>query len=160
MTRHRFPEGFLWGVATSAQQIEGARRDDGRGDSIWDRFAETPGKIADGSDPGVACDHYHRWREDVDLMQRMGLNAYRFSIAWPRVLPEGRGTVNAAGLGFYDALIDALLEAGLEPLPTLYHWDLPQALQDRGGWSSRDTVAAFAEYATAGARRLGDRVRW
>ncbi|MBK9304398.1 MAG: beta-glucosidase [bacterium] len=160
MTRHRFPEGFLWGVATSAQQIEGARRDDGRGDSIWDRFAETPGKIADGSDPGVACDHYHRWREDVDLMQRMGLNAYRFSIAWPRVLPEGRGTVNAAGLGFYDALIDALLEAGLEPLPTLYHWDLPQALQDRGGWSSRDTVDAFAEYATAVARRLGDRVRW
>ncbi|MBK7704041.1 MAG: family 1 glycosylhydrolase [bacterium] len=158
MTRHRFPEGFLWGVATSAQQIEGARRDDGRGDSIWDRFAETPGKIADGSDPGVACDHYHRWREDVDLMQRMGLNAYRFSIAWPRVLPEGRGTVNAAGLGFYDALIDALLEAGLEPLPTLYHWDLPQALQDRGGWSSRDTVDAFAEYATAVARRLGDRV--
>jgi beta-glucosidase len=154
-----FPEGFLWGVATSAQQIEGAVREGGRGESIWDRFAMTPGRIADGSDASVACDHYHRWREDVALLRWLGVGAYRFSIAWPRVLPAGRGKVNAAGLDFYDGLVDALLEAGIRPFVTLYHWDLPQALQDRGGWRLRDTAAAFADYAAVVSRRLGDRVR-
>ncbi len=159
MAEHRFPEGFLWRAATSALQIEGAVRADGRGESIWDRFAATPGRIADGSDPSVACDHYHRWREDVGLMRWLGLGAYRFSIAWPRVVPAGRGAVNEAGLDFYDALVDGLLEAGIRPFVTLYHWDLPQALQDRGGWGARETVEAFAEYADAVSRRLGDRVR-
>ena len=156
-----FPDGFLWGAATSAQQIEGAARTDGRGESIWDRFAAEPGRIADGSTPAVACDHYHRWRRDLALMRRLGLGAYRFSIAWPRIQPAGRGPANAAGLDFYDALVDGLLEAGIEPFPTLYHWDLPQALQDAGGWPARDTVDAFADYAALVARRLGDRVkRW
>lgn len=153
-----FPDGFLWGAATSAQQIEGARRAGGRGDSIWDAFAAVPGRIADGSDPDTACDHYHRWREDVDLMAWLGLGAYRFSIAWPRIQPEGRGPALAAGLDFYDALVDALLERGIRPFPTLYHWDLPQALQKQGGWPARGTAAAFAEYAALVARRLGDRV--
>ncbi|MBN2170098.1 MAG: beta-glucosidase [Candidatus Krumholzibacteriota bacterium] len=161
MARHRFPDGFVWGVATSAQQIEGGRDAGGRGESIWDRFAATPGKIADGSNPDVACDHYHRWREDVAIMRRLGLGAYRFSIAWPRVLPAGAGTPSAAGLDFYDALVDGLLAAGIEPFPTLYHWDLPQALQDVGGWGERDTARAFADYASLVTRRLGDRVaRW
>ncbi len=154
-----FPAGFSWGAATSAQQIEGGRHEGGRGESIWDRFAAEPGRIADGSDPGVACDHYHRWRDDVRLMQRLGLHAYRFSIAWPRIQPTGRGAANTAGLDFYDGLVDALLEAGIEPFPTLYHWDLPQALQDAGGWAARDTVGAFADYAAAVVDRLGDRVR-
>nr|MBC8424298.1 family 1 glycosylhydrolase [bacterium] len=122
MTRHPFPDGFLWGVATSAQQIEGGRHAGGRGESIWDRFAATPGKISDGSNPDVACDHYHRWREDIDLLSWLGLDAYRFSIAWPRIQPDGDGAPNYAGLDFYDALVDGLLEAGLEPYPTLYHW--------------------------------------
>jgi beta-glucosidase len=159
MSQIIFPEGFLWGAATSAQQIEGGRREGGRGDSIWDRFAAEPGRIADGSSPDIACDHYHRWREDIGLMRRLGLGAYRFSIAWPRILPDGRGAVNRAGLDFYDALVDGLLEAGIQPFPTLYHWDLPQALQDRGGWSNRDTVAAFVDYTVAVTRRLGDRIR-
>ena len=154
-----FPPGFRWGVATSAFQIEGAAEAGGRGESIWDRFAATPGKIEDGSDARVACDHFHRWREDVALMRDLGLNAYRFSIAWPRVLPLGRGAPNAAGLDFYDRLVDALLEAGLAPMATLYHWDLPQALQDRGGWAERDTARAFADYAAVVSARLGDRVR-
>jgi beta-glucosidase len=154
-----FPEGFLWGAATSSQQIEGARHADGRRDSIWDRFAERPGAIEDGSTPDIACDHYHRWREDLALMRWLGLGAYRFSIAWPRVLPAGTGAVNPAGLDFYDALVDGLLEAGIEPFPTLYHWDLPQGLQDRGGWSERDICAAFVDYADVVTRRLGDRVR-
>jgi len=153
-----FPPGFLWGVATSAFQVEGASAADGRGESIWDRFAATPGAIEDGSDGRVACDHYHRWPEDVALMRRMGLNAYRFSIAWPRVQPLGHGAVNAAGLDFYDRLVDGLLEAGLAPMATLYHWDLPQALQDRGGWGARDTASAFVDYAHAVSMRLGDRV--
>jgi beta-glucosidase len=152
------PADFLWGVATSAQQIEGAAGEDGRGESIWDRFASVPGRIADGSDPAVACDHYHRWREDLDLLRRLGVGAYRFSIAWPRVLPDGRGKINPAGLDFYDALVDALLAAGIRPFATLYHWDLPQALQERGGWNTRDTAAAFADYAAVVGRRLGDRV--
>jgi beta-glucosidase len=159
MTAHGFPEGFLWGAATSSQQIEGARDADGRGESIWDRFAGIPGKIADGSNADTACDHYHRWREDIDLMHWMGLHAYRFSIAWPRILPQGHGQVNAAGLDFYDALVDRLLEAEIQPFPTLYHWDLPQALQDRGGWPERSTAAAFAEYSEVVVRRLGDRVK-
>ncbi len=159
MAGTRFPDGFLWGAATSAQQIEGGHALDGRGESIWDRFAATPGHIADGSDARVACDHYRRWREDVALMRWLGINAYRFSIAWPRVIPAGRGPVQAAGLDFYDALVDGLLEAGIRPFVTLYHWDLPQALQDRGGWGERDTVEAFVEYADAVSARLGDRVR-
>jgi beta-glucosidase len=148
----------MWGVATSAHQIEGAFHEDGRGESIWDRLENTPGSIADGSDAGVACDHYHRWSEDIGLMTQLGVNAYRFSIAWPRILPAGRGHVNTAGIDFYDRLVDNLIEAGILPVVTLYHWDLPQALQDRGGWMSRDTASAFAEYAGIVTSLLGDRV--
>jgi beta-glucosidase len=155
-----FPDDFFWGVATSAHQIEGAFHEDGRGESIWDRLEATPGSIADGSDASVACDHYHRWRDDIGLMTRLGVNAYRFSIAWPRILPAGRGTVNAAGLDFYDALVDALLKERIRPLITLYHWDLPQALQDQGGWMSRESVDAFVEYADVVTTRLGDRVKY
>lgn len=158
MAKLGFPDGFVWGAATSAQQIEGGRFEGGRGESIWDRFAATAGRIADGGTPDVACDHYHRWREDLGLMRWLGLDAYRFSIAWPRILPEGRGRVNQAGLDFYEALVDGLLESGIQPFPTLYHWDLPQALQNRGGWASRDTVDAFVDYTSAVVRRLGDRI--
>ncbi|MEP7120891.1 MAG: GH1 family beta-glucosidase [Byssovorax sp.] len=154
-----FPEGFLWGSATSAYQIEGAAREDGRGESIWDRFSATPGKVQDGTSGEVACDHYHRFRDDVRLMKELGLSAYRFSIAWPRVLPSGRGQVNPLGLDFYSRLVDALLEAGIQPFATLFHWDLPQALQDEGGWPSRATAQAFAEYADVVTRALGDRVK-
>jgi len=154
-----FPPDFLWGVATSAQQVEGAADAGGRGESIWDRYAGVPGNIADGSDPRLACDHYRRWREDVGRLSWLGVNAYRFSIAWPRVLPAGEGSVNARGLDFYDALVDALLAAGITPFVTLNHWDLPQALQDRGGWTSRATVDAFEGFTGAVSRRLGDRVR-
>jgi beta-glucosidase len=150
---------FRWGTATAAYQIEGAATEDGRGESIWDRFCATPGKVRNGDTGAVACDFYHRYREDVALMRDLGLDAFRFSIAWPRVLPTGRGRVNEAGLDFYDRLVDALLEAGIEPLATLYHWDLPQALEDRGGWTSRATVDAFAAYTDVVAARLGDRVR-
>jgi len=155
-----FPSDFVWGVATSAYQIEGAHDADGRGPSIWDRFCRVPGAIANNETGDVACDHYHRWAEDVRLLRDLGVKAYRFSIAWPRVLPDGRGQANEAGLAFYARLVDALLAAGIEPYPTLYHWDLPQALQDRGGWPARDTVSAFADYAAAVVRRLGDRVRY
>jgi beta-glucosidase len=158
MANLRFPDGFLWGVATSAQQIEGATTADGRGESIWDRFAATPGKIEDGTRPDVACDHYRRWPEDLEILKSLGLGAYRFSIAWPRVLPEGRGAINRPGLDFYERLVDGLLESGIQPWPTLYHWDLPQALQDQGGWADRSTVDAFAEYASVVVDRLGDRV--
>ena len=158
MSARRFPEGFLFGAATSAQQIEGATLEDGRGESVWDRFAATPGKIEDGSNPSVACDHYHRWRDDLSLLRELGLNAYRFSIGWTRVLPDGRGPVNAPGLDFYDALVDALLEAGIAPFVTLNHWDLPQALDERGGWGARETARRFVEYAEIVAARLGDRV--
>ena len=134
----QFPENFLWGVATASYQIEGAATEDGRGESIWDRFCATPGKVLNGDSGLVACDHYHRYREDVALMRELGVKAYRFSIAWPRILPDGRGQVNPAGLDFYDRLVDTLLDAGIEPFVTLYHWDLPQALQDEiGGWGSR-----------------------
>jgi beta-glucosidase len=153
-----FPEGFIWGAATAAYQIEGAWNEDGKGESIWDRFSHTPGTIAHGDRGDVACDHYHRWREDVALMKEVGLQAYRFSISWPRLLPEGRGRLNAAGLDFYSRLVDGLLEAAIEPFITLYHWDLPQALQDQGGWPARATAEAFVEYADLVTRRLGDRV--
>ncbi len=159
MSRKTFPEEFIWGAATSSQQIEGATGEGGRGESIWDRFAAMSGKIEDGSNPGVACDHFHRWRQDIELMKWLGLDAYRFSIAWPRIIPTGTGQVNAAGLDFYDSLVDGLLEAGIEPFPTLYHWDLPQVLQDKGGWAARDTAEAFVEYSAAVTRRLGDRVK-
>lgn len=157
---YQFPEGFLWGVATSSYQIEGAWNEDGKGPSIWDVFSHTQGKIADGSTGDVACDHYHRWREDVALMKELGIKAYRFSVSWPRVLPQGRGPVNSKGLDFYDRLVDELLKNGIEPFLTLYHWDLPQALQDFGGWVNRDIAKWFADYAAVVARRLGDRVRW
>ncbi len=156
----RFPEGFIWGTATSAYQIEGAWNEDGKGPSVWDTFCHQSGKIYGGHTGDVAADHYHRWPEDVRIMAELGLKAYRFSISWPRVLPEGTGQVNPAGLDFYDRLVDALLERGIEPFVTLYHWDLPQALQDRGGWPNRDMVHYFAEYARVVAQRLGDRVTW
>jgi beta-glucosidase len=152
------PAGFAWGVATSSYQVEGAVAQDGRLPSIWDTFCHTPGKITGGGTGDIACDHYHRWPEDVDLMKRLGVNAYRFSIAWPRVVPSGEGKVNSAGLGFYDRLIDGLLDAGITPYPTLYHWDLPQPLQDRGGWTVRQTAEHFAAYASDVAAALGDRV--
>ena len=155
----RFPKGFVWGAATSAYQIEGAVSEDGRGESIWDRFAATPGKIADGSDGSVACEHYHRYRDDVKLLGWMGLEAYRFSVAWPRVFPNGVGAApNAQGLAFYDRLVDELLAHGVRPCVTLYHWDLPQVLEDRGGWPARDTAKAFIDYPQVVTRKLGDRV--
>ncbi|GGU58162.1 beta-glucosidase [Streptomyces albospinus] len=154
----RFPDGFLWGVSTSAPQIEGAVDEDGRGRSTWDVFAAQAGRIKDGSDARVATDHYHRFREDVALIQELGVGAYRFSVAWPRVVPDGAGAVNGAGLDFYDRLVDALLEAGVAPVPTLFHWDTPQALEEGGGWLRRDTAEHFAAYADAVAARLGDRV--
>jgi beta-glucosidase len=158
---HAFPAGFAWGAATAAYQVEGAAREDGRGESIWDRFTAAPGHVANGDTGLVACDSYHRYPEDVRLMRDLGLNAYRFSIAWPRVVPQGRGAVNAAGLDYYDRLVDELLANGIEPFPTLYHWDLPQALEDEGGWPARGTVEAFTEYVEIVVARLGDRVsRW
>ena len=159
MVLPRFPEGFRWGVSTASYQIEGAVREDGRGQSIWDTFTHQPGRIKNGDTGDVACDHYHRWPEDVALMADLGIDAYRFSIAWPRVQPTGRGTPNVAGLDFYDRLVDGLLEHGIRPLPTLLHWDLPQALQDEGGWMNRDTAYAFADYSAVVAARLGDRVK-
>jgi beta-glucosidase len=153
-----FPDGFSWGVATSAFQIEGAVKEDGRGASIWDSYTHTPGKIRNGDNADVANDHYHRYRDDVRLMQDLGVKNYRFSIAWPRIFPNGVGQPNPKGLDFYHRLVDALLEAGIEPFPTLYHWDLPQALQDKGGWQSRDTAKAFADYAGYIAGQLSDRV--
>jgi len=153
-----FPEGFLWGAATSAYQIEGATSADGRGVSIWDTFCRVPGKVR-GADTGdVATDHYHRWREDVALMRRLGLRSYRFSVAWPRIQPHGQGAVNQAGLDFYRRLVDELLDAGIVPFLTLFHWDLPQSLQDAGGWPARDTAYRFADYARIVFEALGDRV--
>ncbi|HLI50213.1 MAG TPA: GH1 family beta-glucosidase [Thermomicrobiaceae bacterium] len=158
MSEGGFPAGFLWGAATAAYQIEGAVREDGRGPSIWDTFSHIPGRVLHDQNGDIACDHYHRWPEDIALMREIGLSAYRFSIAWPRVQPEGRGQVNRAGIDFYDRLVDGLLEAGIRPFATLYHWDLPQALQDRGGWLARDTAKRFSDYAAIVAQRLGDRV--
>ncbi|NDU77272.1 beta-glucosidase [Actinomadura sp. DSM 109109] len=152
------PEDFRWGVATAAYQIEGAAREGGRGPSIWDTFSHTPGRTRDGHTGDVACDHYHRWPEDVALMAGLGVDAYRFSIAWPRVQPTGSGAVNAEGLDFYDRLVDGLLAAGIAPAATLYHWDLPQPLEDAGGWMERDTAYRFAEFSYLAAERLADRV--
>lgn len=154
----RFPESFVWGVATSAFQIEGAAHEGGRGDSIWDAFCRLPGKIADGSDGVRACDHFHRYGADVALMAELGIPSYRFSLAWPRVQPSGSGQWNERGFEFYDRLLDSLLQAGIAPHLTLYHWDLPQALQERGGWTSRETVHRFVDYAREVCRRFGDRV--
>jgi beta-glucosidase len=151
-----YPPGFRFGVATAAYQIEGAWDEDGRGESIWDRFCRTPGAVAGGDTGDVACDHYHRWREDLDLLAAMRIESYRFSIAWPRVQPDGRGPLNRKGVRFYRRLVEGLLDRGIEPLATLYHWDLPQALQDGGGWAARDTAERFAEYARAMADELGD----
>ncbi len=153
-----FPQNFLWGTATSAYQVEGAVQEDGRGVSIWDTFSHTPGKIHAGDHGDVAADHYHRWPEDVQLMADLGYNAYRFSVAWPRIQPTGSGPANPAGLDFYERLVDRLLSHNIRPFLTLYHWDLPQPLQDQGGWSRRDTAHRFAEYAQLVAARLGDRV--
>ncbi len=156
-----FGEDFDWGVATAAYQIEGAVTEDGRGPSIWDTFCKLPGKIRDGHTGDIATDHYHRWREDVALMADLGLTAYRFSIAWPRVQPTGSGPVNPPGLDFYDRLADALLAAGITPVPTLYHWDLPQPLEEAGGWLERATAQRFGDYAEIVASRLADRIgRW
>jgi beta-glucosidase len=154
----RFPPDFVWGVATSAFQIEGAAFEDGKGESIWDRFCREPGVIADASNGDVACDHYHRLEHDLDLIARLGVDLYRFSISWPRVQPAGEGDWNEKGLAFYDRLVDGLLARGLAPHVTLNHWDLPQALQDKGGWASRDTVHRFVDYALGIQRRLGDRL--
>lgn len=157
--RPHFPENFLWGCATSAYQVEGSPLADGAGPSIWQRFVHTPNRVVDGETGDVACDHYRRYETDVDLMRELGLNSYRFSIAWSRVLPVGTGRVNPAGLGFYERLVDRLLAAGIQPLVTLYHWDLPAALDDRGGWLNRDSANWFAEYADVVFRRLDDRVQ-
>ncbi len=158
---YRFPDGFVWGVAAASTQIEGSARADGKGESIWDRFAATPGTIRGGHTPEVACDHYRRFEADADLIRDLGLGHYRFSVAWPRVFPSGDGPINPAGLDFYDRLVDALLARGVRPWITLFHWDLPQALEYRGGWPWRGTVDAFRPYAEAVVRRLGDRVdRW
>jgi beta-glucosidase len=157
--RADFAPDFLWGCATSSYQIEGAGLADGRVESIWDRFCATPGKIRDGSSGMVACDHYHRWPEDFDLARDMGLNAYRFSIAWPRIIPAVGAAPNQKGLDFYSRLVDGMLERGLEPWATLYHWDLPQYLQERGGWADRATVGAYLAFTEAVTRKLGDRVK-
>lgn len=154
----RFPEQFRFGAATSAFQIEGAWKADGKGPSIWDTFGHTPGKVWRDIPGDTACDHYHRYRDDVELMRNLGLDVYRFSISWPRVLPQGTGRVNASGLDFYDRLVDEVLAAGIEPSATLFHWDLPQALEDRGGWPNRDSIEWFTEYATVMFDALGDRV--
>jgi beta-glucosidase len=153
-----FPRDFVWGAATAAYQIEGAANDDGRGESIWDRFCRTPGKVANGDTGDRACDHYHRWPEDLDLMASLGVGAYRFSIAWPRIQPDGRGPANGKGIDFYRRLVDGMLERGITPLATLYHWDLPQRLQDDGGWASREVVDRFADYAGLVFDGLGDLV--
>jgi beta-glucosidase len=155
----QFPKDFVWGAATASYQIEGAWNEDGKGESIWDRFSHTPGKVQDGDTGDVACDHYHRWKEDLDLLKKLGLKAYRFSIAWPRVFPNGRGEMNQAGLDFYNKLTDDLLKLNIEPYVTLYHWDLPQKLQDEGGWVSRRVADNFVKYADVVSKILGDRVK-
>ncbi|HEX8917238.1 MAG TPA: GH1 family beta-glucosidase [Chloroflexota bacterium] len=158
-TRYAFPADFVWGAATASYQIEGATTEDGRGESIWDRFSKTPGAVRNGETGDIACDHYHRYPEDVELMRHLGLSAYRFSIAWPRIIPAGIGQVNTRGLDFYDRLVDELLSHGIQPFATLYHWDLPQALEDEGGWTNRATAEAFATYVETVVGRLGDRVK-
>lgn len=160
MTAHKFPHQFLWGAATASYQIEGAWNEDGKGESIWDRFSHTPGRVHNGETGDIACDHYHRYREDIALMRQIGLKAYRFSVSWPRVLPEGYGKVNPPGLDFYDRLVDALCAANIEPFLTVHHWDYPQALYDKGGWLKRENLPYFADYAVLMVKRLGDRVRY
>ncbi|HEY2321404.1 MAG TPA: GH1 family beta-glucosidase [Thermoanaerobaculia bacterium] len=160
MTEVRFPKGFLWGAATAAYQVEGSPLADGAGPSIWHRFSHTPGRMVNGDTGDVACDHYHRYAEDVSLMRELGLGAYRFSISWSRVLPDGTGRVNEAGLDFYKRLVDELQQAGIRPMATLYHWDLPAALDDRGGWLNRDVADWFAEYANVVFTALDDRVEF
>ncbi|MEC7629802.1 MAG: family 1 glycosylhydrolase, partial [SAR324 cluster bacterium] len=154
-----FPNQFLWGVSTSSYQIEGAIHSGGRGESIWDRFSSLPGRIADGSSGEMACDHYHNWEEDLGLIQEMGAGAYRFSTAWPRIQPLGSGRFNTEGLQFYSRLVDGLLSRGIEPWLCLNHWDLPQALQEKGGWTNRDTAMRFVEYGWKVLEVLGDRVK-
>jgi beta-glucosidase len=157
---YKFPHNFLWAAATAAYQVEGAWNEDGKGESIWDRFSHTLGKIEDGTTGDTACDHYHRYPDDIALMRQLGLKAYRFSIGWARVLPNGLGRINPQGLDFYDRLVDALCAANIEPFLTLYHWDLPQVLQDEGGWENRNTAYAFADYSALVVKRLGDRVKY
>lgn len=156
--RH-FPEGFLWGTATASYQVEGAVKEDGRGASIWDTFSHTPGKTHDGDTGDIADDFFHLYKQDIQLMQSMGIKSFRFSVAWPRIFPNGTGQPNPRGMDFYDRMVDALLQANIQPFCTLYHWDLPQALQDKGGWQNRDTAAAFARYAGYTAGKLSDRVK-
>jgi len=158
-SKYLFPENFLWGAATAAYQIEGSSMADGAGESIWDRFVHTPGRTANGDTGDIACDHYNRWRSDIDLMTRLNLQAYRFSVSWSRVMPAGRGPINPAGLDFYDRLIDGLLEKGIEPLCTLYHWDLPAALDDRGGWLNPDIADWFADYGQVLFEKFDGRVK-
>lgn len=158
MNNLRFPANFAWGAATASYQIEGAWNEDGKGESIWDRFSHTPGKITNGATGDVACDHYHRTKQDIALMRRLGLKAYRFSVSWPRVLPLGHGKVNPAGLEFYDHLVDDLLAANIEPFITLHHWDYPQALYETGGWTNHDNLPYFADYAVLMVKSLGDRI--
>jgi beta-glucosidase len=153
-----FPKGFFWGAATASYQIEGAWNEDGKGESIWDRFAHTPGKIKNGDTGDVACESYHRWQEDIALARAMNVNSYRFSLSWTRIQPSGSGTANSRGMDYFSRLVDALLEARIRPFVTLYHWDLPQALEDAGGWPNRDTAARFADYVQVATRALGDRV--
>jgi len=155
----QFPKDFVWGAATASYQIEGAWNEDGKGESIWDRFSHTPGKVQDGDTGDAACDHYHRWADDLNLLKELDLKAYRLSISWPRILPAGRGGVNETGIDFYSRMIDRLLELNIEPYITLYHWDLPQKLQDEGGWASRSVVDAFVEYTDVISNALGDRVK-
>jgi beta-glucosidase len=155
----KYPKDFLWGVATASYQIEGAAFEDGKGASIWDSFSHVPGNIISDDNGDIACDHYHRYKEDVHLMKELGIKSYRFSIAWARILPDGRGQVNQAGIDFYNRLIDSLIEAGVEPMVTLYHWDLPQALQEEGGWSDASIIEAFVEYAKIAFDTFGDRVK-
>jgi len=159
MTKRKFPKHFIWGAATSAYQIEGAWNEDGKGESIWDRFTHVSGNVLNGDVGDLACDHYHLWEKDIKIMKKIGINAYRLSISWPRILPSGRGRINQSGLDFYSRVIDTLVKENILPFVTLYHWDLPQALQDEGGWSSRSTAEAFAEYSDIVTRYLGGRVR-
>ena len=156
--RVTFPDGFSWGAATASYQIEGAWDEDGKGESIWDRFTHTPGRVKNGDTGDLACDSYHRSDEDVAILRELGLKSYRFSIAWPRIQPLGRGKALQRGLDYYRRLVDALLRAGIRPFPTLYHWDLPQSLEDAGGWPNRDTASRFADYAETMVEALGDRV--
>ena len=158
--RFEFPKDFVWGAATAAYQVEGAAKEDGRGDSVWDMVCRQPGFVVDGSSGMVACDHYHRWESDLDLMKDLGLQAYRFSVAWPRIIPGGKGAVNQKGLDFYDKLVDGMLKRGIRPNCTLYHWDLPTELEEAGGWLNRDTAFRFQEYAAVVAKKLGDRVEF